>query len=167
MKFSTHPLSPDLATRRDLQAAPLDLELAARLHASLGGMLAHGHALADVFYAGLFSRYPELRGMFRSDMSIQKQKLLQTLEWIVANLSRPAEVRAAVRELGKKHETVGVRPEHYPIVRDVLVESMGKVAGNAWSREIEADWRLSIDLLSALMMGKQHVPRGDKTGTRV
>lgn len=167
MKFSTHPLSPDLASRRDLQAAPLDLELAGRLRASLKDMLSHGEQLADVFYADLFARFPELRGMFRSDISGLKQKLLHTLEWIIGNLDRPAEVRAVARELGKKHETFGARQEHYPIVRDVLVEAMGKVAGGKWTREIEADWRLSIDLLTALMMGKAHVPRGDRTGTRV
>ena len=167
MKFSTHPLSPDLANRRDLQAAPLDMELVARLRTSFEGMLGHGEALADVFYADLFSKYPEFRALFKNDMRAQKQKLLQTLNWIVTNLDRPADVRHAARELGKKHEAAGVKHEYYPIVRDTLVAAMGKVAGTAWTRELEADWRLSIDLLSALMTGKSSIRRGEKTGTRV
>lgn len=166
MKFSTHPLSPDLATGRDLQAAPIDLELVARLRTSFNGMLGHGDALADVFYADLFAKYPELRNLFRSDMRVLKQKFLQTLEWIVANLDRPADVRHTARELGKKHEGFGVKAEFYPIVRDTLVGAMGKVAGQEWSRELEADWRLSFDLLSALMTGKSSIRRGEKTGTR-
>jgi hemoglobin-like flavoprotein len=166
MKFSTHPLSPDLATRRDLQAAPIDMELVGRLRSSLAVMLGHGQALADVFYADLFARYPELRSFFRSDISGLKQKLLQTLEWIIGNLDRPAEVRAVARELGKKHEAFGAKPEHYPIIRDVLVTAMGKVAGNQWTRELDAEWRLSFDLLSAIMIGKSFVRRGEKTGTR-
>lgn len=167
MKFSTHPLSPDLAMRRDLQAAPLDLELANRLRLSLADMLAHGQALADVFYAELFARFPELRSLFRGDMNVLKQKLLQTFEWIVGNLDRPSEVRIAARELGKKHESFGVKPEHYPIVCDLLVGSMGKIAGNKWTRELEADWRLAINLLAMLMLGQTQVRPADRTSTRV
>lgn len=167
MKFSTHPLSPDLALRRDLQSVPLDLELANRLRSSLADTLSQGPALADVFYAELFARFPELRGLFRGDMDRLKPKFLQTFEWIVGNLDRPAEVRLAARELGKKHEGFGVKPEHYPIVRDILVESMAKMAGGKWSRELEADWRLAIDLLSALMLGQQPHRMTERTGTRV
>lgn len=167
MKFVTHPLSPDLATSRDMVAAPLDLELALRLRKSMAGILEHGQALADVFYAELFRRYPEVRPMFRQDMSVQKQKLLQTLEWIVGNLDRPAEVRTMARDLGKKHETYGAKAAHYPLVRDVLVESMAKVAGTSWSRELEADWRLAIDLLASIMTGQTAVRRGERTHTKL
>jgi hemoglobin-like flavoprotein len=167
MKFSTHPLSPDLASRRDLHAAPIDMELVARLRNSFNSMLGHGEALADVFYADLFAKYPELRALFQSaDMRALKKKLLQTLEWVMLNLDRPVDVRVAARELGKKHEGFGVKPEFYPIVRDTLVGAMGKVSGQEWTRELEADWRLSIDLLSALMTGKSAIRRGEKTGTR-
>lgn len=167
MKFSTHPLSPDLAGRRDLQVAPVDLELAARLRASLVPMLEQGNRLADVFYDELFTRKPQLRPMFTNNLEGTKTKLLQTLEWIVNNLDRPAEVRAQARSLGKKHEGYGVTPEHYVVARDTLVFAMGKVAGDRWTRDLEADWTLSFDLLAAMMTGQTSIRRGDKTSTRL
>lgn len=167
MKFSTHPLSPDLASRRDLQVAPIDLELAARLRTSLAFMLTEDGALVNLVYDELFARFPELRGYFKNDLTAVKKKMIDTLEWIINNLNQPADVRAAARTLGKKHEGFGVRPEHYPIFRDLMVRAMAKVSGDKWTRELEADWTLSFDLLAALMTGQTFVRRGDRTASRV
>jgi hemoglobin-like flavoprotein len=154
MKFSTHPLSPAQGSR-DFPTATNDLALAQRLRQSLAILLADGTKLAAIFYADLFAKYPQIRPMFRNDITIQQKKLTDTLEWVVGNLDRPHEVRTAARELGRKHDTYGAVAEHYPIVRDVLVDAMSKVAGDKWTRDLDADWRLAIDLLSALMQGKQ------------
>lgn len=44
---------------------------------------------------------------------------------------------------------------------------MAKVSGDKWTRELEADWTLSFDLLAALMTGQTFVRRGDRTASRV
>lgn len=167
MKFSTHPLSPDLASRRDLQIAPIDLELANRLRASLAFMLTRDGELVNLVYDELFTQFPETRSYFKSDINVVKKKMIETLEWIINNLNHPGDVRSTARDLGKKHEGYGVRAEHYPIFRDLMVKAMAKVSADKWTRELEADWTLSFDLLSALMTGQTLARRGsDRSATR-
>ena len=149
MKLLTHPLAEPLPHGAPL---PIDQYLVLRLRLSLAQLLLKGDALTTTFYALLFERYPSVRTLFPNDMTQQRSKLTQTLAWVVTHLDRPAEMVPALRELGRRHVGYGARPEHYPLVRDTLIDAMARTAGADWSREIAEDWRLSIDLLGRHMM---------------
>ncbi|MFT3786887.1 MAG: globin domain-containing protein [Tepidisphaeraceae bacterium] len=153
MKFTTHPLSGEKIARRDFPNAPADRELAARLRTSLAGILAQRDALADRFYMRLFDLYPGVRPLFKTDMTAQKGKLTKTLQWVVENLDRPESVRVAAREMGVRHEAYGAKPEHYPVICDLLVDTMAQLAGSAWNDDVAADWKQALKLLSELMLG--------------
>jgi nitric oxide dioxygenase len=154
MRFQVHPLSEQLTTRGDFARVRVDREVAQRLRTSLQRLRSSEQELADTFYRELFRRYPGVRSMFPTDMSQQKKRLVDTLEWVVTNLDRPEEVREAVQALGKRHEGYGAKPEHYPLVRDVLVWAMQQCAAGNWSDDLEADWTVAIDLLSDIMLGR-------------
>lgn len=155
MRFSIHPLADLIDETGDFPVDRTDTRLAERLRTSLDALLARRGDLARVFYGQLFARYPSLRSMFPADMTMQEKKLLDTLGWVVGNLDRPAEIRPVVRQLGAKHAGYGARPEHYPIVRDMLVEAMREAAGDDWSSDLESDWLTAIDLLSRMMLAGQ------------
>lgn len=151
MRISTHPL----ATIRGADAAfvgPIDAQLAARLRASMSRMLADPGALTGAFYDKLFGMMPELRHLFPQDMTAQKLKLTEMLNWIVQNLDRPAEVRQQARDMGRRHLDYGTKPEHYPLVCQCLLAAMESVSGDGWNKEIAADWTSALELLSALMI---------------
>lgn len=156
MRFSIHPLANLIDETGDFPVDRTDLRLAERLRRSFNSLLARRSDLARVFYGHLFKSYPELRRLFPGDMSLQEKKLLETLGWVVGNLDRPAEVRPVVKQLGAKHVGYGAKPEHYPIVRDMLVQAMRESAGEDWSSDIESDWLTAIDLLSRMMLAGQH-----------
>ena len=147
-ELSSHPLADSLP----LGAIPVDQQLVLRLRLSLARLLAHGDTLATTFYALLFERYPSVRRMFPDDMGHQQKKLMQTLGWVVTHMDRPGEIVPALRELGRRQVEYGSKTEHYPLVRDTLIDAMARTAGGDWSFDIAEDWRQSIDLIGRHMM---------------
>jgi nitric oxide dioxygenase len=152
MKLATHPLAEPLPSDAAAAKVPVDDQLILRLRVSLARLLANGGDLAVTFYGLLFERYPTVRPLFPEDMKQQQSKLAQTLAWVVTHLDRRDQMIAAVRELGSRHVAYGAKLEHYPLVRDTLIEAMGRTAGADWSEELAADWRLTIDLLARHMV---------------
>ncbi len=150
MHLSTHPLAEKCPTG-DV-GARIDTDLIRRLRASMASFVAQGDRLAVTFYSLLFERYPAVRPLFPEDMTAQRSKLAATLAWVVAHLDRQDVMLPAVRELGKRHVKYGARPEHYPLVRDTLVDAMAITAGKEWDAMLAEDWRQSIDLLGRHMV---------------
>ena len=152
MKLTAHPLAESLPGERDNGVAPIDQRLVFRLRSSLALLLTKGNRLSATFYELLFERCPAMRRMFPADIEDQSAKLMRTLTWIVTHLDRRDKTLPAVRELGSRHAGYGARREHYPFVRDTLLEAMRRTAGPDWNERLADDWRLSIDLIARHML---------------
>lgn len=148
MKLFKHPLAEPLP---GLAAAP-DQRLILRLRVSLAGLLIRGDELAVNFYTLLFERHPALRPMFPTDMADQCVKLTGMLAFIISGLDRPEQTIEAIRALGRRHADYATKPEHYPLVRDTLIEAMEKTAAGKWDAELAEDWRQSMDLITRHML---------------
>src|SRR4051794_26326635 len=55
------------------------------------------------------------------------------------------------RALGARHVAYGARPEHYPVVGEVLIASMAEVAGAAWQPEHERAWTAAFAVVAGVM----------------
>ena len=95
---------------------------------------------ADVFYEKLFELDGSLRGLFPQDLKEQKKKLMATLGRLVASLEHLSEVLPAVRALGRKHVSYGVKPHHYSVVGAALLGTLEVGLGDAFSSEVRAAW---------------------------
>jgi hemoglobin-like flavoprotein len=106
------------------------------------------------FYDRMFAARPETRALFGRDMTMQQQHLGAALALIVRNLSMLDALAGTFQQLGAAHARAGVRPEHYPVVRDAMLESMSAALNpmNAWSAELLADWRALLDQVAAYML---------------
>jgi hemoglobin-like flavoprotein len=104
------------------------------------------------FYHRMFEVLPESRAMFEVDMAIQQQHFAAALALIVRNLSIFDTIREPLRELGAEHAKFGVRPHHYPPVRDALLFAMARALGEAWSEQLREDWRNLLDLVAGEML---------------
>ena len=58
----------------------------------------------------------------------------------------------ALRALGARHVAYGARPEHYPVVGEVLIASMAEVAGAAWRPEYERAWASAYAVVAGAML---------------
>ena len=110
---------------------------------------------AHSFYERLFTYYPETQAMFaQTDMKRQEGSLIATLAVVVAGVERGENIRSVLQELGKKHETYGAKPKHYPLVGGVLLETFHEYLGERFTREMEAAWSQAYDIISGQMIGE-------------
>jgi hemoglobin-like flavoprotein len=107
---------------------------------------------ADLFYTKLFALDESLRGLFPSDLSEQKKKLMATLGRVVSSLDNLPAVLPAVEALGKKHVGYGVRPEHYATVGGALIATLAAGLGPGFTPEVEEAWIAAYGTLSAVMI---------------
>jgi hemoglobin-like flavoprotein len=149
MGISRHPLSnPPPAWAK----VPIDVAAVERLRSSFVVLAADGTRVTAIFYAKLFERYPGVRTLFATDMKAQEGKLMDSLRAVVEHIEAPEAVRAGLRELGAKHVKYGAKPEHYPIVCEILVEAMAEAAGRGWSPQLASEWTQALDIVSGVML---------------
>lgn len=85
-------------------------------------------------------------------MEEQEKKLLAALT-LTVNSARKLDVLVPVlRELGAKHAGYGVRPEHYPIVGGILLQTLEQFLGDAWTDEVEGAWTEAYGVIQSVML---------------
>jgi hemoglobin-like flavoprotein len=111
-----------------------------------------GDELMDVFYTRLFARAPSVKPLFaHTDLRRQKAMLLRALVLLRSSLRDLDAIVPALRSLGARHVAYGARPEHYPVVGEVLIASMAEVAGAAWRPEYERAWAAAFAIVAGVM----------------
>jgi hemoglobin-like flavoprotein len=128
----------------------LQIEL---LETSFQAIAPRGEAFVSAFYERLFTRFPQTRAFFAStDMKEQRKKLLGALVLVIQNLRKPEVLTKALRGLGERHVHYGVRPEHYPIVGAVLLETFADFLGDDWTPEYQDAWVAAYEAVCSLML---------------
>ena len=128
----------------------LDLDA---LETSFDLVAPRGDELVETFYSRLFATAPAVQPLFAgTDMRHQKSMLLATLVLLRKSLRNLGAIVPKLQELGRRHVAYGARPEHYPVVADVLIASMAEVAGPAWRPEYERAWSQALDAVAAAML---------------
>lgn len=91
----------------------------------------------DILYDRLFALSPSLRGLFASDLSPQKTKLVSALSQALNMLDDPLTLRAQMTRLGSRHRHYGVAPETYDLIGAALLHTvksrLGPDVENAWT----------------------------------
>ncbi|HRX83956.1 MAG TPA: globin domain-containing protein [Phycisphaerae bacterium] len=126
-----------------------------RLEQSFKLIAPRSEELVDRFYAHLFSAHPDVRAMFPQEMTDQKMRLLSSIVRVVQNLRTLDRIQPALVEMGRRHVDYGVKPAHYPIVRDTLIAVMQEIAGDKWEPEYTADWTAALNLVAEVMLQGQ------------
>jgi methyl-accepting chemotaxis protein len=128
----------------------IDLEA---LETSFDLIAPRGDELMDVFYARLFAAAPAVQPLFAGiDLKKQKGMLLATLVLLRKSLRNLDAIVPKLRELGARHVAYGARPEHYPVVGEVLIASMAEIAGPVWTDEYEHAWSTAFGIVAGAMI---------------
>jgi hemoglobin-like flavoprotein len=123
------------------------------LETSFDLLAPRGEELVEIFYRRLFAAAPEVQPLFAgADMLNQRTKLLATLVLLRKSLRDLKGIAPRLRTLGALHVAYGARPEHYPVVANVLLESMAELAGDAWTPRIAAAWRKALNFVAGVML---------------
>ena len=106
---------------------------------------------AQLFYTKLFALDPGLRALFKGGLGEQGRNLVAMSSIAVRNLAQPEAVERALRELGRRHESYGVRPGHYETVETALILSLDLSLGEAFTPEARAAWQAAYAFLAGTM----------------
>jgi hemoglobin-like flavoprotein len=112
----------------------------------------YSNSLTKLFYGRLFELQPKLRPMFKTNLEDQSRKLLDMLVVIVDALDDFDALRPRLAELGRKHVTYGVVPEHYQIVRTALVWAVGQALELEFDSDTKAAWNQMLGAVAAAML---------------
>ena len=129
---------------------PIDETTRDVVRASFAPLLAARERFASAFYARLFEAAPNLRALFPEDLAPQRRKFVDMLVVVIdAGIGGPA-VRL-LEELGARHVAYGARPEHYPVVHDVLLATL-RTEGAGFDDEAERAWRALLRQIAGAML---------------
>lgn len=106
---------------------------------------------AQMFYGRLFFLDPSLRALFLGDMREQGQKVMAMISYTVNGLTRLQVLLPAIRALGRRHATYGVRPEHYYTVGAALLWTLEQRLGAAFTPEVREAWVAAYSVLANTM----------------
>lgn len=107
--------------------------------------------VADSFYRRLFELDPDLRPLFKGDMTLQGAKFMRTLSVLVWGLHQTEKFTPIVRALGKQHRGYGVQHAHYETVGEALLWAFKQQLSDRFTPEIETAWIAAYELLAEAM----------------
>jgi methyl-accepting chemotaxis protein len=112
-----------------------------------------GDELMDEYYARLFEVSPVMITLFAgTDMKRQKAAVLGALVLLRKSFRNLDALLPTLHKLGARHVEYGARPEHYPVVGEVLIGAMATVAGPAWSPEYDSAWEKAFGVVAGAMI---------------
>ena len=85
-------------------------------------------------------------------MKEQRKKLLGALLLVIQNLRKPEVLTSALQGLGRRHVKYGVRPEHYPIVGAILLETFADFLGDDWTPAYQDAWAQAYEAICSIML---------------
>ncbi len=113
---------------------------------------------AALFYGHLFAAEPSVRPLFKGDMIVQGERLMQMIGVAVAKLDDPAVLMPTLRALGQRHAGYGVRDAHYDAVGAALLKTLRQGLGVAFTDEVEEAWIDVYGVIASTMKEAAKVP---------
>ena len=107
---------------------------------------------AGLFYGRLFELDPELKGLFKSDITVQGAKLMAMLNTVIAGLTRLDSILPAAQALAVRHVGYGVKPKDYETVGAALLWTLQQGLGPAFTPELQGAWTRTYGALSGVMI---------------
>lgn len=106
---------------------------------------------AELFYGKLFEMDPELKSLFKGDMTEQGRKLMAMINTAVNGLDKLEAIVPAVEQLGERHVGYGVKDKDYDTVGAALLWTLEAGLGDAFTPEVKEAWAVTYGVLANTM----------------
>jgi len=110
------------------------------------------------FYLRMFAANPEVQAYFNQahqHTGGQQKALAGAICAYASNIDNLEALGPAVELIAHKHCSLGIQPEHYPIVGEHLLAAIKEVLGEAASDEVLAAWGEAYGLLADICIGRE------------
>ncbi len=111
----------------------------------------YGEKITTVFYQQMFKAHPELLNIFNhanQKQGRQQQALAATVYAAASYIDNLEAIIPAVKQIAHKHRSLGIKPEHYPIVGTHLLGAIKDVLGPAATDEIIKAWGRAYNIIA-------------------
>ncbi len=118
----------------------------------------HGVLLTSHFYKRMFEHNPELKHVFNmgnQQNNKQQTALAMAVLAYAEHIEDPSVLLPVVNNIGHKHTSLDIRPEHYAIVGNHLILSIKEVLGDGATEELLEAWTIAYQQLANLMSGHE------------
>ena len=88
-----------------------------------------GQEITGRMYELLFSKYPQVEKMFKDAPQGQKKILSDALALFAVNIDMLDVLKPALEKIAHSHVRTKVKPGHYPMIGQVLIQAMEEVLG--------------------------------------
>lgn len=115
----------------------------------------HGVAITKTFYSNLFNDHPELLNIFNhtnQQKGRQQTALANTVYAAAVHIDHLQAIVPAVMQIAHKHRSLGILPEHYPIVGEYLLAAIKEVLGDAATDEIIDAWAQAYGIIADIFI---------------
>lgn len=118
----------------------------------------HGETLTRHFYERMFRHNPEVRRFFNpahQQSGTQQRALAGAICAYAEHIDNPGALADAVELIAQKHASLGIEPEHYPIVGEHLLASIREVLGEAATDEVINAWAEAYQELAQIFIDRE------------
>lgn len=115
-------------------------------------------AITRRFYTLMFNDNPEVQAYFNQAHQYsggQQRALAGAICAYAVNIDNLSALGPAVELIAQKHCSLGIRPEHYPIVGKHLLAAIKDVLGDAATDEVIGAWAEAYGFLAEVFIGRE------------
>lgn len=115
----------------------------------------HGLTITKTFYQNMFRDNPELLNIFNhtnQQQGRQQTALANTVLAAAIHIDNLQAIVPTVIQIAHKHRSLGVLPEHYPIVGENLLKAIKEVLGDAATDEIIDAWAQAYGVIADIFI---------------
>jgi nitric oxide dioxygenase len=138
--------------------SPLSAQTIEIVKATAPVVAEHAETITRRFYTLMFAGNPEVQAYFNpahQHSGQQQQALAGAICAYAANIENLAALGPAVELIAQKHCSLGIQPEHYPIVGQHLLAAIKDVLGGAATHEILAAWAEAYGFLAEIFITRE------------
>jgi len=110
------------------------------------------------FYNRLFEIAPDLEPMFKRPIPEQSRKLMTILDHVIEKLDSLDDIVENIVKLAQRHESYGVKPEHYTLVGEALLWTLKRELGDEWDDDLKFAWTMCyVSISTAMLQAMKHM----------
>ncbi|KIL40004.1 dihydropteridine reductase [Gordoniibacillus kamchatkensis] len=116
----------------------------------------HGTDITKRFYQLLFADHPELLNIFNhanQSQGRQQTALANAVYAAAQHIDKLETILPVVKQIAHKHRSLGIKPEHYPIVGKNLLAAIKDVLGDAAGEDILQAWAEAYGAIANAFIG--------------
>jgi hemoglobin-like flavoprotein len=118
----------------------MDQEQQHLVRASFAKVAPIADTAAAMFYQRLFATDPTLKPLFKGDVVVQGRLLMTMIQTAVENVHQIDQILPAVRDLGRRHASYGVKAADYDTVAGALLGTLEHALGSEFTPAVRNAW---------------------------